>query len=93
MTNLERAERDLVDAIQAVAEAAREMVDEVEPLGSSPRDGRGPLYSKVPCVEIENIQAKLKAWTEAGNKMLRLIGRPEASQDEHGGDAPAGVRA
>jgi hypothetical protein len=54
----------------------------------------GDFFWKVPTGDMLEIRDTLKAWTAAGERMLRLMGTPEASQDEHGeGDAPAGVRA
>lgn len=57
-------EKALVDAIQRVAEAAREMVDDLE--GGT----RGGHY-RVAEGDIHSIREALKGWTEAGEALLK----------------------
>jgi hypothetical protein len=84
MTKIERASQQVNIAIEAVAHAAREV-------GEVATCNPGEPW-RVPGPEMREMRAALKAWTDATNGFLRLVGRPEANEPEgeggKEGDAP-----
>lgn len=70
-TNLETKEQELLNAIQRVAEAAREASDCAVPSETRDRRHGGAKSWLVTAEDMTAIRDALKGWTDAGHALIR----------------------